>query len=75
MLEPDGHLAIRPFKAALVSDGIPFTSFAVEDVHGEVERLRGLGARFTQEPIDMGSVTTAVFDDMCGTLIRIAYKR
>lgn len=75
MLEPDGHLAVRPFKVALVSDGIPFKSFAGEDVHGEVERLRGLGARFTQEPVDMGSVTTAVFDDTCGNLIRIAYKR
>ena len=75
VLEPDGHPAVRPFKAALVSDGIPFTSFAVEDVHGEVERLHGLGARFTQEPVEMGSVTTAVFDDTCGNLIRIAYKR
>jgi hypothetical protein len=27
---------------------------------------------FTQPPADMGSVTTAVFDDTCGNLIQIA---
>ena len=75
VLEPDGHPAVKPFKAALVSDGIPFTSFAVADVRQEVERLRGLGVVFTQEPADMGPVTTAVFDDTCGNLIQIAQAR
>jgi catechol 2,3-dioxygenase-like lactoylglutathione lyase family enzyme len=72
LLEPDAHPAAKPFKAALVADGIPTTSFAVEDVHAEFQRLRGLGVRFTQEPADMGAVTTAVFDDTCGNLIQIA---
>jgi catechol 2,3-dioxygenase-like lactoylglutathione lyase family enzyme len=72
LLEPDAHPAAKPFKAALVADGIPATSFAVEDVHAEFQRLRGLGVRFTQEPADMGGVTTAVFDDTCGNLIQIA---
>ena len=72
VLEPDGHPAVRPFKEALVEDGIPFISFAVEDVHAEFERLRALGARFTQEPAQMGPVTTAVLDDTCGNLIQIA---
>ncbi|MFL6120734.1 VOC family protein [Actinophytocola sp.] len=72
LLEPDGHPAAGPFKRALVDDGIPFTSFAVDDVRAEYERLRGLGVRFTQEPTDMGPVVTAVFDDTCGNLIQIA---
>jgi catechol 2,3-dioxygenase-like lactoylglutathione lyase family enzyme len=72
VLEPDAHPAAKPFKAALASDGIPFTSFTVDDVHREFERLRGLGVEFTQEPSQMGSVTTAVFDDTCGNLIQIA---
>jgi catechol 2,3-dioxygenase-like lactoylglutathione lyase family enzyme len=72
VLEPDGHPAAKPFKEALVADGIPYTSFAVEDVRAECERLRGLGVRFTQEPVDMGTVVTAVFDDTCGNLIQIA---
>jgi catechol 2,3-dioxygenase-like lactoylglutathione lyase family enzyme len=72
VLEPDAHPAAGPFKRALMEDGIPWTSFAVADVHGEYERLRAAGVRFTQEPTAMGPVTTAVFDDTCGNLIQIA---
>ena len=72
VLEPDEHPAVKPFKDALVEDGIPFTSFAVEDVQREYERLSALGVRFTQEPVDAGPVTTAVLDDTCGNLIQIA---
>jgi len=72
VLEPDQHPAVRPFKEALVGDGIPFTSFAVGDVQSEFERLSGLGVTFTQPPTVMGPVTTAVLDDTCGNLIQIA---
>jgi len=72
VLEPSDHPAVAPFKAALVRDGIPFTSFAVADVAAEYERLSGRGVRFTQPPTPMGPVTTAVFDDTCGNLIQIA---
>jgi catechol 2,3-dioxygenase-like lactoylglutathione lyase family enzyme len=72
VLEPDEHPAVRPFKQALVADGIPFTSFAVEDVQKEFERLTALGVTFTQPPAEMGPVTTAVLDDTCGNLIMIA---
>ena len=72
LLEPDEHPAAKPFKEALVADGIPFTSFAVEDATAEFERLRARGVRFTQEPMKMDSVTTAVLDDTCGNLIQIA---
>jgi catechol 2,3-dioxygenase-like lactoylglutathione lyase family enzyme len=74
VLEPDEHPAAAPFKEALVADGIPFTSFMVEDVHAEHERLIALGVRFTQQPVAMGPVTTAVLDDTCGNLIQIACK-
>jgi catechol 2,3-dioxygenase-like lactoylglutathione lyase family enzyme len=72
LLEPDGHPAAGPFKKALVSDGIPFTQFTVDDVPAEVERLKGLGVEFTQEATDLGPVVTAVLDDTCGNLIQIA---
>lgn len=75
LLEPDGHPASKVYKAALVDDGIPFTSFAVDDVHAEYERLIKLGVVFTQPPLDMGPVTTAVLDDTCGNLIQIAHQK
>jgi catechol 2,3-dioxygenase-like lactoylglutathione lyase family enzyme len=74
LLEPDSHPAARPFKDALVADGIPYTSFAVDDTESEFRRLRDLGVRFVQEPAAMGPVTTAVFDDTCGNLIQIASR-
>jgi catechol 2,3-dioxygenase-like lactoylglutathione lyase family enzyme len=72
LLEPDGHPAAKPFKQALVDDGIPFTSFAVDDVNAEYDRLVERGVRFTQQPLAMPTVTTAVLDDTCGNLIQIA---
>ncbi len=75
LLEPDAHPAAKPFKEALVADGVPLTSFAVDDVQAEYERLRALGVHFTQEPADMGTVTTAVLDDTCGNLIQIAHSK
>jgi len=75
LLEPSSHPAVKPFKDALMDDGIPFTMFAVEDVHAEYERLRGLGVRFTQEPLDVGSAVMAVLDDTCGNLIAIAKQK
>lgn len=71
VLEPDEHPAAGPFKDALVRDGIPFTSFAVDDVRAEFARLSARGVRFTQPPTVMGPVTTAVLDDTCGNLIQI----
>ncbi|MDA5284850.1 VOC family protein [Streptomyces sp. Isolate_45] len=72
LLEPSGHPAVKPYRDALLADGIPLAQFAVEDVSAEFERLTALGVRFTQEPLTMGPVTTAVFDDTCGNLIQIA---
>ena len=71
LLEPSGHPAVKPWKDALVEDGIPAASFAVDDVRAEFDRLQARGVRFTQEPTEMGPVTTAVFDDTCGNLIQI----
>ena len=74
LLEPDAHPAAKPFKAALMADGIPCTSFAVEDVHAEHKRLLGLGVVFTQLPVARGPVTTAVFEDTCGNLLQMAQQ-
>jgi catechol 2,3-dioxygenase-like lactoylglutathione lyase family enzyme len=71
-LEPSSHGAVGPFKAALMADGIAFTSFAVNDVDAEYQRLISAGVHFTQAPTDEGTVVTAVFDDTCGNLIQIA---
>ena len=74
LLEPSSHPAVGPFKQALVEDGIPYATFGVLDIQAEYNRLLALGVHFTQPPVAMGPVTTAVFDDTCGNLIQIAQK-
>jgi catechol 2,3-dioxygenase-like lactoylglutathione lyase family enzyme len=71
LLEPSGHPAVRPFKQALVADGIPMTSFQVDDIGAQYERLTALGVAFTLPPTDAGPVKMAVLDDTCGNLIQI----
>jgi catechol 2,3-dioxygenase-like lactoylglutathione lyase family enzyme len=73
LLEPSGHPAVQPYRTALVEDGIPVTSFAVDDVEAEYNRLRELDVHFTQDPLEMDTVTTAVLDDTCGNLIQIVH--
>jgi len=75
LLEPDSHPAVKPYKAALVEDGIPAASFAVADAQADYERLSSEGVRFLQPPVDHGPVVTAVLDDTCGNLIQIAEEK
>ena len=72
LLEPSSHPAVKPFRDALVADGIPFAQFAVDDVGGpNIKRLIGHGVVFTQPPTDIGPAVMAVFDDTCGNLIQL----
>ena len=74
LLEPAAHPAARTFQQALFEEGIPLTSFAVDDVRAEVERLRAEGVEIRQEPTAMGPVTVAAFADGCGNLVQIVQK-
>ena len=75
LLEPASHPAVKPYRDALVADGIPLAQFAVDDVQAEYDRLRTAGVEFTQAPTDFGPVTVAVFDDTCGNLIQIVTQK
>jgi catechol 2,3-dioxygenase-like lactoylglutathione lyase family enzyme len=72
LLEPAGHPAVKPYRDALMGDGIPLAQFAVEDVNTEYERLIAHGVAFTQPPTDLDNEVIAVFDDTCGNLIMIS---
>jgi catechol 2,3-dioxygenase-like lactoylglutathione lyase family enzyme len=71
LLEPAAHPAVGPYRHALVADGIPATSFRVEDLDEEYERLRALGVSFTLAPMSAGPVRMAVLDDTCGNLVQL----
>jgi catechol 2,3-dioxygenase-like lactoylglutathione lyase family enzyme len=79
LLEPDwnpgiqinGEPAAKVFKRTLFEAGIPWTAFSTDDLQAEYERLIEQGVTFTMEPTDMGPVSVAVLDDMCGNLIQL----
>ena len=75
LLEPSSHPAVKPYRDALVEDGIPLAQFAVDDVEAEYDRLTKHGVTFTQPPTDVGVAIVAVFDDTCGNLVQIIAEK
>lgn len=75
LLEPADHPAVKPYRDALVEDGIPLAQFAVDDVQADYERLTSQGVTFIQPPTDIGTAVFAVFDDTCGNLIQLITEK
>jgi catechol 2,3-dioxygenase-like lactoylglutathione lyase family enzyme len=75
LLEPSSHPAVKPYRDALVEDGIPLAQFAVHDLEAEHARLVAKGVVFTQPPIDIGTAVVAVLDDTCGNLIQLIEEK
>jgi predicted enzyme related to lactoylglutathione lyase len=73
VLEPNDNLAAKAYQEALFKQGIRATSFFVDDIQKEYERLKKLGVKFTMEPTNLTGTgsTIAVLDDTCGNLIQI----
>ena len=71
LLEPNDNAAAKSYQKALFEQGIAQASFAVDDIHKEHERMKGLGVAFMMEPTSAGPTTIAVFDDTCGNWIQI----
>ncbi len=71
VLEPNVNPAAATYQRALFESGIPITSFAVDDIEEQHQRLKALGVVFTSEPADMGGVSVAIFEDSCGNLIQL----
>ncbi|SEQ90200.1 Catechol 2,3-dioxygenase [Virgibacillus subterraneus] len=74
-LEPNDNPAAKTYQKAIYNEGIPTTSFAVDDIQQEYQRLKKRGVEFTAEPTEMGPVTFAIFDDTCGNLIQISQEK
>ena len=73
LLEP-APLHFEPSKVyqdALMTAGIPWTQFDVEDVDAEYERLIALNVEFSVKPTVMGTFKFAVFNDTVGNNMQI----
>lgn len=71
LLEPNANPAAATYQRALFEAGFPLTSFAVDDIEKEYQRLKALGVVFTTTPTNAGGTIVAVFEDTCGNLIQI----
>ncbi len=71
LLEPNNNPVAKTYQKGIFEQGIPVTSFGVENIQAEFEKLKDLGMRFTMKPTKMDKITVAIFDDTCGNLIQI----
>jgi predicted enzyme related to lactoylglutathione lyase len=71
LLEPNDNPAAKTYQEAIFQQGIPATSFFVEDIQAEYKKLKKSGVNFTMEPTKVTGSTIAMFDDSCGNLIQI----
>lgn len=72
VLEPNENPAAKQYQQALKAQGIPAAMFFVSNIEQEVNRLKGLGVDFKQEPMKVTGSTIAQLDDTCGNIIQIA---
>jgi catechol 2,3-dioxygenase-like lactoylglutathione lyase family enzyme len=71
VLEPLGFPPAQTFQKALFAAGIPATAFLTGDVQSEYQRLKARGVIFRGEPMNIGAITSVVFEDTCGNLINL----
>ncbi|BFM18705.1 VOC family protein (plasmid) [Maricurvus nonylphenolicus] len=71
LLEPMGFEPAKTYQKALKEAGIPYTSFAVDNVDKEYQRLLDLGVEFSMAPTEAGTVKIAMLDDTCGNYIQL----
>ena len=71
LLEPNNNPIAGSYQRAVYEAGWPATSFVVDDLHYEYERLRERGVAFRMAPTKVDGAAVAVFDDTCGNLIQL----
>jgi predicted enzyme related to lactoylglutathione lyase len=78
--EPDGtqlqlalndNPAAKAYQQAIFQQGQPAIMFYTDDVKGDYERSKALGAVFTMPPTGVTGSTIAMVNDTCGNLIQL----
>jgi predicted enzyme related to lactoylglutathione lyase len=63
--------AAKAYQQAMFEQGQPAAMFYVDDVQGEFDRIKPLGAEFTMPPTKVTGSTIAMLNDSYGNLIQI----
>ena len=78
--EPDGtelqlalnnNPAAKAYQQAIFQQSQPAFMFFTDDIKGDYERIKGLGAEFTMPPTDVTASIIAMLKDTCGNLIQL----
>jgi len=78
--EPDGielqlalndNPAAKAYQQAIFQQGQPAVMFNTDDIKGDYERTKALGAEFTMPPTSVTGATIAMLKDTCGNLIQL----
>jgi predicted enzyme related to lactoylglutathione lyase len=78
--EPDGtqlqlakndNPAAKAYQQAIFQQNQPAAMFFTDDIKGDYERIKALGAEFTMPPTDVTASTIAMLNDTCGNLIQL----
>lgn len=71
VLEPMSFLPAQVYQKALFEAGISALSLITKDIHTDYDHLKKLGVIFRGEPVNMGVITSVLFEDTCGNLINL----
>jgi predicted enzyme related to lactoylglutathione lyase len=63
--------AAKAYQQAILDQGQPAIMFFTDDIKGDFERIKSLGAEFTMPPTDVTASTIAMLNDTCGNLIQL----
>jgi predicted enzyme related to lactoylglutathione lyase len=70
-LAPNDDPAAKSYQQALFAQNQPAANFFTDDVKGDYERMRGVGAEFTMPATDVKYAWIAMVNDGCGNLIQM----
>ncbi len=62
--------AAKAYQEAIFQQGQPAFMFFTDDIKGDYERIKALGAEFTMAPTDVTASIIAMLKDTCGNLIQ-----
>ena len=63
--------AAKTYQQAIFQQSQPAANFFTDDVKGDYERIKALGAEFTMPPTDVTASIIAMLNDTCGNLIQL----
>ena len=67
----NGNPAAKAYQEAIFQQGQPEAMFFTDDVKGDYERIKALGAEFTMPPTDVPGSAIAMLNDTCGNRIQL----